>query len=585
MDENDYFRFFNALIEIQNQRSSIANNIVLEILNQQFSFESGIFYSYSSYSKKLIFRTQRGSTNKKVPSIIELNDIIIEDLFSRYSIGFMKNLEINLQTFLYKHFGKFENLFLMPLIDGYEVIDGSGYAKNYNYDLSKIGIIFLFLNSNDKLNNNLNFLQKITPLVSKFYASSTRVDKYIIRKLIVEKALLSKDLNSFLFKVLKLIRQEFEIEACSVFLWDDNNDLLRLHSSTGLTTNIPKPDIYYLPDDEDITLRIAKGKNLFLSDDFNTHYKLKYTEKVKGKIYSYLILPIPNWSLGDAFMTKPLGVFRGANKFNKENISAYSWEDISNLWLAVEIIGVITNLMKKSEQKFFEIERILHGSRANIEAIIQNLSHFEIRPNLIEYKNPSVNFIIPNSISHIVDLKWQIERLLKWQTEQIDPKTINKVLIFGDVLIPLISLCHKIANILNVPNFKITNLKDQGFNELPPTKGNAEALTTVFRNLFENAIKYSDPEKEVCEIFINYKIVGKYLFVIVQDNGIGIPLDREEWIFVEGFRAENAKRRRPAGGSGIGLSQSKNLMKQMEGDLQFSRENLTTFSVQIPLFD
>ena len=56
------------------------------------------------------------------------------------------------------------------------------------------------------------------------------------------------------------------------------------------------------------------------------------------------------------------------------------------------------------------------------------------------------------------------------------------------------------------------------------------------------------------------------------------------WIFEEGYRAENAMREQPAG-TGFGLAQSQELMKQLEGNLLCeSEKGKTTFTIIIPLW-
>jgi signal transduction histidine kinase len=56
------------------------------------------------------------------------------------------------------------------------------------------------------------------------------------------------------------------------------------------------------------------------------------------------------------------------------------------------------------------------------------------------------------------------------------------------------------------------------------------------------------------------------------DHGIGIPKEDITFIFEEGYRAENAMRRRPAG-TGLGLSYSRSLMRAMDGELDYIPSN------------
>jgi signal transduction histidine kinase len=123
------------------------------------------------------------------------------------------------------------------------------------------------------------------------------------------------------------------------------------------------------------------------------------------------------------------------------------------------------------------------------------------------------------------------------------------------------------------------------FMRLPLVSGDASALMTVFRNLVENAVKYTRLDATDSRILLGHRLAESgFLEILVEDNGIGIPPSEEDWIFVDGYRCDNAMRRRPGGGSGIGLPHSKQLMKQMGGNLYFERvANVTRFVVRLKI--
>ena len=108
---------------------------------------------------------------------------------------------------------------------------------------------------------------------------------------------------------------------------------------------------------------------------------------------------------------------------------------------------------------------------------------------------------------------------------------------------------------------------------------------TVFRNLVENAIKYTRAEQQESHIVLGHRrSEPDYLDILLDDDGIGITQGEEDWIFVDGYRCDNAMRRRPGGGSGIGLAHSKQLLQQMGGDLLFERiPDKTRFVVRLKL--
>ncbi|MDJ0531628.1 MAG: ATP-binding protein [Xenococcaceae cyanobacterium MO_207.B15] len=123
-------------------------------------------------------------------------------------------------------------------------------------------------------------------------------------------------------------------------------------------------------------------------------------------------------------------------------------------------------------------------------------------------------------------------------------------------------------------------------NNLPLVKGNPQALREVFNNLIDNAIKYT-PEQGIVELETRVKdgLVG----VAIQDTGYGIPTQEQPQIFERHYRGIQAEGDIP--GSGLGLAIAKDLIQQMQGNIELiSPNNLaknnnfpgTTFIVWLP---
>ncbi len=123
-------------------------------------------------------------------------------------------------------------------------------------------------------------------------------------------------------------------------------------------------------------------------------------------------------------------------------------------------------------------------------------------------------------------------------------------------------------------------------NNLPLVKGNPQALREVFNNLIDNAIKYT-PEQGIVELETRVKdgLVG----VAIQDTGYGIPTQEQPQIFERHYRGIQAQGDIP--GSGLGLAIAKDLIQQMQGNIELiSPNNLaknnnfpgTTFIVWLP---
>jgi signal transduction histidine kinase len=102
-------------------------------------------------------------------------------------------------------------------------------------------------------------------------------------------------------------------------------------------------------------------------------------------------------------------------------------------------------------------------------------------------------------------------------------------------------------------------------------------IQQILRNLISNAMKYRRQRMEV-------KISGEaYLLILVEDDGIGIPLEDQEVIFERFVRLNNEKRAYVPG-LGLGLTGVKALVEAMGGEITLeSQEGAgTRFMVRIP---
>jgi GAF domain-containing protein len=106
-------------------------------------------------------------------------------------------------------------------------------------------------------------------------------------------------------------------------------------------------------------------------------------------------------------------------------------------------------------------------------------------------------------------------------------------------------------------------------------------LCQVMTNVFINAIKYRDLEKKRLRMEIDIQNRGEFYAIRIRDWGMGVEQGLEEKIFVEGFRAPQARQR--VQGTGYGLSMSRQIMRSLGGELKLSRSsNPTEFEVIVP---
>lgn len=104
-------------------------------------------------------------------------------------------------------------------------------------------------------------------------------------------------------------------------------------------------------------------------------------------------------------------------------------------------------------------------------------------------------------------------------------------------------------------------------------------LKIILNNLVSNAIKYSDEGKTITCVIEN---IGEWLYIHIHDQGIGIPLDEQMYLFDRFFRAHNATNIQ---GTGLGLNIVRKYVELMGGTISFvSKENEgSVFTVKFPM--
>ncbi|MCR5742106.1 MAG: HAMP domain-containing histidine kinase [Lachnospiraceae bacterium] len=106
-------------------------------------------------------------------------------------------------------------------------------------------------------------------------------------------------------------------------------------------------------------------------------------------------------------------------------------------------------------------------------------------------------------------------------------------------------------------------------------------LSLAISNLIENAIKYNIDNGFV---HVSLNADHRFMYIKVQDSGVGIPEDEQDRIFDRFYRVDKA-RSRETGGTGLGLAITKSVIQMHSGAIRvYSKPGEgTTFSVRIPL--
>jgi len=105
-----------------------------------------------------------------------------------------------------------------------------------------------------------------------------------------------------------------------------------------------------------------------------------------------------------------------------------------------------------------------------------------------------------------------------------------------------------------------------------------DLLFQVWTNLIDNAVKYS---KQKCTIWITANIENGFLKVLIRDEGIGIPEEKQSKIYDKFYQCEESHKKQ---GSGLGLSIVKRIIELLNGSISYVSDEVkgTSMTVLIP---
>ncbi len=129
---------------------------------------------------------------------------------------------------------------------------------------------------------------------------------------------------------------------------------------------------------------------------------------------------------------------------------------------------------------------------------------------------------------------------------------------------------------------KQVGLQVASLDELPLVDVDAERMMQVMINLLGNALQYTEAGGNVR---ISAETIANTLQIQVTDTGIGLTTDQLANIFERFYRVDKS-RSRSGGGSGIGLTISRHIVRAHGGNLTASSDGLdkgSTFTVLLPL--
>jgi len=217
----------------------------------------------------------------------------------------------------------------------------------------------------------------------------------------------------------------------------------------------------------------------------------------------------------------------------------------------------------RETQKFRDqfLANMSHEIRTPMNAIV-GLTNLLIKSHLNELQEKYLN-VIKKSGANLLVIINDILDLAKIEAGKMELESVP---------FPLITAIHNIHTILNLKaEEKGIFLKEMIGENVPEyVIGDETRITQVIMNLTGNAIKFTEKGSVTISVTVNKVYDGKFdIRFGVRDTGIGIPADKIDKIF-ESFGQASADTTRKFGGTGLGLTISKQLVEMHNGKLKVS---------------
>ena len=108
----------------------------------------------------------------------------------------------------------------------------------------------------------------------------------------------------------------------------------------------------------------------------------------------------------------------------------------------------------------------------------------------------------------------------------------------------------------------------------------SDQLRRVLVNIIENAIKYND--KNTALVTLDLSIVNNEAYLVLGDNGPGVPEDKLGEVFNEFYRGDESRNTKKKG-SGLGLYIARTIINQAGGKIAAKNDQGLKITIQLPI--
>ena len=236
------------------------------------------------------------------------------------------------------------------------------------------------------------------------------------------------------------------------------------------------------------------------------------------------------------------------------------------------VLQDLTDLLKIEKLKSDFVANVSHELRTPLQSIKLGLETITDGPAKDDAAAKQKFFnIMKNETNRMDQLITDLLTLSK--IEQEEHKRPNDKVNVKDIINIVISNLETLSRNKKI---KISNLISHDMIVL----GDQNKLIEVFYNIIENAIKYSDENKEIS---VDAEIKDDFVEIKIIDQGYGIPKTSLGRVTERFFRVDPEKSKK-IGGTGLGLAIVKHLINQHRGQLNIRSEldKGSEFEIKLP---
>ena len=254
-----------------------------------------------------------------------------------------------------------------------------------------------------------------------------------------------------------------------------------------------------------------------------------------------------------------------------------------NIWWFIIALAVLAVLLYLGRQIYLRSQRM--RNRLQMERIYTDITHELLTPltiisasvELLRAEEPKYGYdydMMQLNIQRMVRLLQTILETSKSQAGELKLRVSH-----GDIMKYIRETATTIEPLMRKKGlrFEINCTPESMMGWIDTDK-----LDKIIFNLLTNAAKYTEKEGLV-ELNVRTNKKFDHIIIRVKDNGIGIPKDRQKYLFHRFYDGEY--RNRNTFGTGIGLSLTRDLVYLHNGTINFESEEGqgTTFIVSLPI--